>query len=134
MIWLSWRAGCPSGSRPAGGSVGGLVQATGQQWCRHRVARQQGQCPGKHSSGHLAWTGSQRQAGVYKGAWVGASQGSIVSGGGRGWKGTPGSYSRLCLKQASLLGPSVSPSTPGQAGAWLPITAWSAWQHLHLAS
>lgn len=71
----------------AGG--GGLVQATGQQWCRHRSARRQGQCPGRRSSGHLAWTGSQRRAGVYKGARVVPPRGALC-GGGRGWKGTRG--------------------------------------------
>ena len=57
-----------------------------------------------------------------------ASQGGIVWGWQRveGDTGVgTGSYSRLCLRQPSLLEASVSPSTPGQAGPWLPITAWS---------
>ena len=71
----------------AGG--GGLVQAIGQQWCRPRSARRQGQCPGRRSSGHLAWTGSQRRAGVYKGAQVVPPRGALC-GGGRGWRGMGG--------------------------------------------
>lgn len=106
------------------GQWGWLVQATGQQWCRHRVARRQGQCPGRHSSGHLAWTG---QAGVYKRAWLCLPGEHCVWGWQRveGDAGVgAGSYSRLCLRPASLLGASVphphlvrlEPGCPSQPG------------------
>lgn len=99
MIRLSWRAGCPSGIRLAGGVGGGLVQATGQQWCRHGWPGSRASVQGGTAQGTWPGRAARGRQGSIKGPGLVPPRGALCLGvaeGGRGCQGggqgpTPGS-------------------------------------------